>query len=72
MAGKVFYAVWPERENLVRFTGTKAELFCPNRPEEWVEMPHLNEIRTGDGNSIWYDFIEEAEAKKWMDKIRNG
>lgn len=72
MVEKVFYAIWPERGNLVRFTGGNAELFCPTKDgkDNWVSMPHLNEIRTGFGNSIWYDFIDEAEAKEWMVKIQ--
>lgn len=66
----VWYSIWPERRNLVRFTGSKAELFCPNRPEKWVEMPHLNDIRYGTGNSVWYeDDIGEEKAKEWMEII---
>ena len=72
MAEKVWYAVWPERENLVRFTGSRAELYCPNRPEEWVDMPHLNDIRYGWGNADWYEHISEEEAKEWMERIRGN
>ena len=69
---KVIYAVWPERGNLVRFKNGDAELFCPTKEgkDNWVSMPHLNEIRAGFGNSIWYDFIDETEAKNWMERIR--
>ena len=72
MANEVLYAVSEEKGNLVRFTGRKAELYCPNMPNVWVEMPHLNEIRTGFGDSIWYDFISEEEAKDWMEKFKNA
>jgi hypothetical protein len=74
MTNKVSYAVWPERGNLVRFSGGKAELYCPNAKGEdgWVEMPHLNEIRYGLGNAVYYDEIDEREARAWMDKLRNG
>ncbi len=67
------YAVWPERGNLVRFIGGNAELYCPTAKGEdnWVSMPHLNEIRYGLGNAVFYDEIDEKEAKAWMDKLRN-
>ena len=70
MAG---YAVWPERGNLVRFTDNDAELYCPTASGEdaWVSMPHLNELRYGRGNAVWYDEISEEAARQWMDKLRN-
>ena len=69
---KVIYKVWPERGNLVRFTGGKAELYCPDDKgnDDWVEMPHLNEIRYGYGNAVWYDSIDGGVAKAWMERIK--
>lgn len=71
---RMSYQVWPERMNLVRFTEDKAELYCPdkNGNDGWVEMTHLNEIRYGYGNAVWYDEIDENEAKVWMKKIREA
>jgi len=74
MASNVAYAVYPERGNLVRFSEGKAELYCPTKDgrDNWVPMPHLNEIRYGLGDAVWYDEIDEAEAKEWMEKIKRG
>ena len=75
MTEKVWYSVWPERGNLVRFTESKAELYCPGADgsENWVGMPHLNEIRYGLGNAVWYDEVKSGEELKyWMKKIREG
>ena len=66
------FAVYPEKGNLVRFAGGKAELYCPNNPEVWVELPHLMGILSGcSGDAIWYDFIDENEAKKWMATLKD-
>lgn len=68
---EVWYEVWPERRRLVRFVGDRAEIYCaaPNG-DEWMPANHLNEIRYGRGDSIWYDTIDEREAKEWMKKFR--
>lgn len=73
-AGKVIgYAVWPERRRLVRFIDDTAEIYCAApKGDEWIPAPHLNEIRYGLGDSVWYDDIDEKEASEWMKKIRNG
>lgn len=72
MNEKAAYAVWPERGNLVRFTDDDAELYCPTKDgkDQWISIPHLNEIRYGLGNAVWYDEIDETEAKEWMRRIR--
>ena len=74
MESRVTYAVYPERENLVRFVDGDAELYCPTKDGEdkWMPMPHLNEIRYGLGDAVWYDEISEEEAGEWMDRIKNG
>ena len=72
MVSKVAYAVYPERGNLVRFYGDKAELYCPTKDgkDNWVAMPHLNEIRYGLGDAVFYDEIDENEARAWMEKLK--
>lgn len=74
MANGVFYAVYPERMRLVRFRDGIAELYCPTKDgkDNWVICQHLNEIRYGLGDAIWYDEIDEDEAREWMDRIKNG
>ena len=74
MVRSVAYAVCPEKGNLVRFIGGNAELYCPTKEgkENWVSMPHLNEIRYGLGDAAFYDEIDEKEAKAWMEKLKNG
>jgi len=56
----------------VRFTKNDTELYCPtaNGEDEWIMIPHLNEIRFGLGNAVWYDDISESEAKQWMEKLK--
>ena len=48
--------------------------YCPTKDGEdkWVPMPHLNEIRYGLGDAVWYDESSEEEAGEWMDRIKNG
>ena len=74
MTSRVFYAVSPEKRNLVRFTDKGAELYCPTNDgkDNWVSMPHLNEIRYGLGDSVWYDSVDENEAREWMEKFKRG
>lgn len=67
---KYSYEVWPESNELVRFSKEKVELFCPNDSEEWQALPHLEAMRYGGGNSVWFDPISEEEAKKYMVKFR--
>lgn len=67
---KYSYAIWEERDNLIRFSPEKVELFCPSKPEEWVAMPHLEELRYGGGNFVWYDDITEEEAMQYKERIR--
>ena len=56
----------------MRFTKNDTELYCPtaNGEDEWIMIPHLNEIRFGLGNAVWYDDISESEAKQWMEKLK--
>lgn len=66
------YQVWPERRMLVRLSTDGAEMFCPCRDVEWQSAPHLDAIRFGGGDFVWYQPVSEAEALRYMDTFREA
>jgi hypothetical protein len=66
------YQVWPERRMLIRLSSECTELFCPCKDVEWQRAPHLDAIRYGGGDFVWYQSISEAEAMQYMDAFREA
>ena len=65
------YQVWPERRMLIRISSNCVELFCPGKEMEWQRAPHLDAIRYGGGDFVWYRPVSETEATQYMDSFRS-
>ena len=66
------YQVWPERKILIRLSSKCTEIFCPGKDEEWQAAPHLDSIRSGGGDFVWYRPVSEKEAEQYMEQFSNN
>ena len=46
--------------------------YNPSDPKVWTESKFLDAFAWGGGDFVWYDDITEEEAKKYMEKIKEG